>query len=172
MMTITSTGGSGTRGLLSEEVLANGAPGAAVPAPIGTARSARRNAPSAIPRASNVQDHLADARRCLATAMRATSPADRYAAAHLGALRAAAALLACFPRPTSRTVRNASAWAQLDRVAPDFSGWTAYFAAGSAKRRAAEAGMSRLISDGEADELTRRTAEFIELVDRRLVMAA
>jgi hypothetical protein len=104
--------------------------------------------------------------------MSATEPGDRYAAAHRGALRGAAAVLACYPRPTSRTVRNASAWVQLDRVAPEFTEWTAYFAAGSSKRKAAEAGITRLISAEDADDLIRQTGIFLDLIDRSLLAAA
>ena len=115
---------------------------------------------------------LADAHRCLAEAMRAGEPADRFATAHRAALRAAAALLAALPRPTVRRVRTASVWDQLDRVAPEFAGWTAFFAAGSSKRQAAEAGITRLITAADADDQIRRAAEFVELVGDRLQAAA
>lgn len=98
--------------------------------------------------------------------------ADRYAAAHLGALRGASAVLATLPRPVSRTVRNASAWVQLERLAPEYAQWAAYFAAGSAKRRAAEAGMTRLISREETDDLIRQTGLFLDLIDQSLMLAA
>ncbi len=104
--------------------------------------------------------------------MSATDPAERYAAAHLGALRGAAAVLGCHPRPSSRTVRNASAWVQLERVAPELVEWCTYFAAGSAKRKAAEAGISRFINAAEAAELVRQTAIFLDLIDRSLLAAA
>ncbi|MEO5834574.1 MAG: SAV_6107 family HEPN domain-containing protein [Nakamurella sp.] len=115
---------------------------------------------------------LADAQRCLDRAMASADLADRYAAAHLGALRGASAVLASLPRPVSRTIRNASAWVQLERLAPEYATWAAYFAAGSAKRRAAEAGMTRLITREEADELIRQTGRFLALIDVSSPMAA
>jgi hypothetical protein len=134
--------------------------------------AARRSAPAPAPRSSGVREALADAHRCLDRAMASSDLADRYAAAHLGALRGAAAVLATLPRPVSRTVRNASAWVQLERLAPEYASWAAFFAAGSAKRKAAEAGMTRLISREETDDLIRQTGLFLELIDRSLLLAA
>lgn len=138
----------------------------------GRPTAVRRPAGPSAPRSAGVRELLADAQRCLDKAMGSSDLADRYAAAHLGALRGASALLASLPRPVSRTVRNASAWVQLERLAPEYAEWAAFFAAGSAKRRAAEAGMTRLISREEADDLIRQTARFLELIDRSSPMAA
>ncbi len=124
------------------------------------------------PRSAGVRDALADAQRCLDRAMATDDLADRYAAAHLGALRGASAVLAALPRPVSRTLRNASAWVQLEHLAPEYAPWAAYFAAGSTKRRAAEAGMTRLISQEETDDLIRQTGRFLEIIDRSMMMAA
>lgn len=124
------------------------------------------------PRSGRVDAALMDARRCLSDAMRSAGSAERFVAAHLAALRAATALLGTYPNPTAPRRRSASVWAQLDRVAPEFTGWTTYFAAGSAKRRAAEAGITRLVTAAEADEWTRRAAQFVEVVADRLVVAA
>ena len=44
----------------------------------------------------------------------------------------------------------------------------AFFAAGSAKRQAAEAGIHRLVSAREADDMVRQVAAFLELVDSAL----
>ena len=132
----------------------------------------RTAAPAPAPRSAGVREILADAQRCLDRAMASTDLADRYAAAHLGALRGASAVLATLPRPVSRTVRNASAWTQLERLAPEFAPWAAFFAAGSAKRKAAEAGMTRLITAAETDDLIRQTGRFLELIDQSLLLAA
>lgn len=146
------------------------------PAPAGNGAAPRVARPRAAvglaPRSSGVRDLLADGRRSLARAMASGDLAERYAAAHLGALRGAAAVLACFPRPTARTVRNASAWVQLERVAPEYRDWAAYFAAGSTRRKAAEAGITRLITPSDADELIRQAAHFLDLIDESLRAAA
>ena len=117
-----------------------------------------------IPQAA--RDLLADASRGLGRAIRSTEAADRYAAAHLAALRAAAAVLAARARPVRG--RRGSVWELISRVAPEFSEWAAFFAAGSAKRQAAEAGLHRLVSPREADDMVRQVAAFLELVEGAL----
>ena len=109
------------------------------------------------------RDLLADASRGLGRAIRATEAGDRYAAAHLAALRAAAAVLAARAKPVRG--RRGSAWELIARVAPEFSEWAAFFAAGSAKRQAAEAGLHRLVTPREADDMVRQVATFLDLVD-------
>ncbi len=100
---------------------------------------ARRPVPQA------ARDLLADAGRGLGRAIRAVEPTDRYAIAHLAALRGAAALLAAKARPGGRG-NQGNAWVLLARLAPEFDEWSAFFAAGSAKRQAADAGITRLVS--------------------------
>jgi hypothetical protein len=110
---------------------------------------------------------LADAGRGLGRAIRATGPTDRYAIAHLAALRAAAAVLAARARPGSRG-NQGNAWTLLARLAPEFAEWAAFFAAGSAKRQAADAGITRLVSAREADDMVRQTSAFLDLVEESL----
>jgi hypothetical protein len=112
------------------------------------------------------RDLLSDASRGLGRAIRAANPADRYAAAHLAALRAAAAVLAARARPVRG--RRGSAWELITKVAPEFSEWAAFFAAGSAKRQAAEAGLHRLVTAREADDMLRQVSAFIDLVEEAL----
>ena len=137
----------------------------------GTGRGRSVPTPTA-PAWSGAFGALADARRSLESAMAAPEAAERYALAHRAALRTAAAVLAGHPHPTSRTLRNASAWARLDRVAPDLALWSAYFAAGSAKRQAAEAGITRGITAEDALEMVRQAAAFVDLAELRLRAAA
>lgn len=90
----------------------------------------------------------------------------RYAAAHLAALRASAALLAARARPVpGRRGRVTSVWALLVLVAPEFSEWATFFAAGASKRAAAEAGIPRVVSAQEADDLLRAAEQFVGLVE-------
>ncbi|MGQ0844912.1 MAG: SAV_6107 family HEPN domain-containing protein [Sporichthyaceae bacterium] len=115
----------------------------------------------------------AAARRDLALAELADRPADRYSAAHLAALRAAAAVLAARPavlasssagsRPSARRRKLASAWDQLPVVAPELATWAARFAAGAAKRAAAEAGFRDAVAEHEADELLAAARTFVAL---------
>lgn len=123
----------------------------------------------------------AAARRDLALAELAELPASRYAAAHLAALRAAAAVLAARPplieapvpsrgKPAVRRRRPASAWDQLPVVAPELAAWAARFAAGAAKRAAAEAGFRNAVDRAEADELLAAARTFVVLVEAAIAV--
>src|SRR5215218_5121609 len=101
---------------------------------------------------------LEQARRGLRDAAAMAPPADRYATAHLAALRGAAAVLAARTQTTDprlRRRRPTSAWVLLTAVAPELGEWAAFFAAGAGKRAAAEAGVTRAVSAREADDLVR-----------------
>lgn len=108
---------------------------------------------------------LVDAsRRSLIEATVATTPTERYAAAHLSALRAAAAVLADRGRPQARRTRQVqSVWSLLPRVAPELAEWAAFFAAGARKRAAAEVGIP-CIAHREADDLVRDADQFLAQV--------
>jgi hypothetical protein len=94
----------------------------------------------------------------------------RYATAHLAALRAAAAVLAARARPAASTRRSrvTSVWSLLVLVAPDFGEWASYFALGAGKRAAAEAGIPRVVSTREADDLLRAAEQFVAVVESSL----
>jgi hypothetical protein len=115
-------------------------------------------------------DLLGAARHELAVAMVTTVHTERYAAAHLGALRAAAAVLAVRTRPAA-TKRPRNVWAMLGQVAPELTEWAAFFAAGAGKRAAAEAGLSRAVTPREADDLLRDAQTFLALVETTLGLA-
>lgn len=69
---------------------------------------------------------------------------ERFATAHLAALRTAAAVLAVRGRPESTARRRArirSAWEVLPEVAPELAEWSALFASGAERRARAEAGI-------------------------------
>ncbi|MBP2702414.1 chromosome segregation protein SMC [Microbispora sp. RL4-1S] len=110
--------------------------------------------------------HLADARACLADASAGPTPADRYVAAHLAALRAAAGILAARPRPLDgRRRRLRSAWELLPEAEPKLADWAAYFAVSATKRAAAEAGMVRVVTSTDADELIVEADRFVGEVE-------
>lgn len=116
------------------------------------------------------------ARRALIEAELAGDPGERYAGAHLSALRAAAAVLAAEARPDSdrpaRRGRPTSVWTLLERVAPELREWAGYFAAGADKRIAAQAGMRGAATTREADDLLRDAGLFLDLVASRLGLPA
>ena len=112
---------------------------------------------------------LDQAHRALAEATAESGdPRRRYATAHLGALRGAAAVLAARTRPESGRRRPRSAWVLLGQVAPELGEWATFFAAGAAKRAAAEAGLSRAVTEREADDLVRDVRTFLTVVEHSL----
>ncbi|MFD5556293.1 SAV_6107 family HEPN domain-containing protein [Streptomyces sp. NPDC127068] len=118
-------------------------------------------------------DMLAKARAGLAEAAALTTPNERYATAHLAALRTAAAVLAARGRPeppARRRVPIRSAWEVLPEIAPELTEWSALFASGAARRARAEAGIKDAASPRDADDLLRDAAMFLRLVERMLVL--
>ncbi len=113
-------------------------------------------------RLPSVRTLFEQARQGLLDAEYAARPVDRYAQAHLAALRAAAAVLAARARPRNRA-QPTSAWTLLATVAPELAEWSAFFAASSATRAAAEAGVHRLVTARDADDLVRQAGEFLAL---------
>ncbi|HEX6875242.1 MAG TPA: SAV_6107 family HEPN domain-containing protein [Nocardioidaceae bacterium] len=125
--------------------------------------------PFALPAATH--SYLERAAESLREAITSTEVPLRYAHAHVSALRATAALLAARAHPNGpRRGRGAqrNAWVLLAEVAPEFSEWATFFAAGAAKRAAAEAGSSRAVSEREADDLVRDADRFLGLVEQSL----
>jgi HEPN superfamily protein len=117
---------------------------------------------------------MASARRGLAAAQDENSAGARYVAAHLAALRAAAAVVAVKAEPTgaARRKRPQSVWELLPRVEPALAEWAAFFAAGAGKRAAAEAGLLRAVSSHEADDLLRDAGTFVGLAESALGIPA
>lgn len=115
---------------------------------------------------------LAIARQGLAEAAQTRPDGLRYAAAHLAALRAAAAMLAARARPSpTRRQRVTSVWTLLVMVAPELTDWANYFATGATKRAAAEAGIPRVVSPREADDLLRAAEQFVAVIEVALGVA-
>ncbi|MFF5107814.1 SAV_6107 family HEPN domain-containing protein [Streptosporangium sp. NPDC000509] len=116
-----------------------------------------------------VRAHLSDARDCLEEAAAARTSAARYVAAHLAALRAAAAVLAARPRPMQgRRRRLRSAWELLPEAEPRLAEWAPYFETSAAKRAAAEAGLTRTVSSRDAEELISEAERFVSAVEKLL----
>ncbi len=124
------------------------------------------NVPAHALPARSSRELLALARGCLAEA--ATQQAGmRYATAHLAALRAAAAVLAgrAIPARHGQRAKVTSVWALLVQVAPELTEWAAHFAATAGKRAAAEAGIPRVVTDRDADDLLRQADQFVTIVE-------
>lgn len=115
-------------------------------------------------------DLLAQARAGIEEARSLDIPNERYATAHLAALRTAAAVLAARGRPETgrRRERIRSAWEVLPDLAPELAEWSALFASGAQRRARAEAGIPGAADSRDADELVRHAAMFLRLVERML----
>ena len=113
--------------------------------------------------------YLERAAESLREAITSTDVPQRYAFAHVSALRATAALLAARaqPMPVARR-RQKNAWVLLTEVAPEFAEWATFFSAGAQKRSAAEAGSRRAVTEREADDLVRDADRFLALVETSL----
>ncbi|MET8676523.1 SAV_6107 family HEPN domain-containing protein [Streptomyces sp. NPDC004647] len=116
---------------------------------------------------------LAQARQGLDEAAELETSNERYATAHLAALRTAAAVLAVRGRPDAvprRKQRIRSAWEVLPEVAPELAEWSMLFASGASRRAHAEAGIRDASSRRDADDLIRDAGMFLRVVERLLVL--
>ena len=132
--------------------------------PPGPRRPAPR--PRSAPTSRAALGLLRQATEGLAEAHREPDPLVRYPTAYLAALRGGAAVLAVRAVPQPRRGATRNVWQLLARVAPELAEWAAFFAACSATRSAAEAGIARLVGQRDADDLLRQTEQFLELVER------
>jgi hypothetical protein len=99
----------------------------------------------------------------LLQACAAHSAGERYVAAHLAALRAAAAVLAVRGRGSRSGPR--SVWDLLPRVAPELTEWASFFAATAGRRAAIESGRAHAVTVREADDLLRDAESFQHAVE-------
>ena len=129
------------------------------------------SAPAFLPAATH--SYLERAAESLREAITSTSVPERYALAHVAALRATAALLAARAQPAMPSRRRAqkNAWVLLAEVAPELTEWAAFFASGASKRAAAEAGSTRAVTEREADDLVREADRFLAVVEQSLGLA-
>ena len=132
--------------------------------------SCQMNSQSPVPLTTH--SYLERAAHSLREAITTSEVTLRYTHAHVSALRATAALLAARAKPTAGPKRGRSpqknAWVLLAEVAPEFREWSAFFAAGAAKRAAAEAGSRRSVTEREADDLVRDADRFLGLIEQSL----
>ena len=100
-------------------------------------------------------------RATLESACRTSDASERYLDAHLGALRAAAALVAARTTPTPRS-RPRSVWQVLPTIAPELGEWAGFFAGTATRRGVIDRG--GWIPAREADDLLRQAEMFLEIV--------
>jgi hypothetical protein len=114
-------------------------------------------------------DLIEGSRRALTRAALAPTAHERYASAHLAALRAAAAVIATVA-PEGPRGRVRSAWVVLRETCPPLAEWADFFAAGAQLRAAAEAGIP-CVSSRAADDLVREAESFLSRVCEVLELA-
>jgi hypothetical protein len=172
--TLRTTGGAA----FGNPVTGNTGPGSTGPASTGLASTGPVEAadlltlvPSRVPPAA--LSLLRTARAGLVEAEGESDPGTRYICAHLAALRAAAAIVAARGEPGSKARRRRPrpVWELLPEVEPALAEWAAFFAAGAAKRAAAEAGLPRAATAREAEDLLRDAATFLTVAERALGVA-
>jgi hypothetical protein len=115
---------------------------------------------------------VAQARAGLRDATACADADERFTLSHLAGLRAAAAVLAQRGRPASARRRLVSVWVLIETVAPEFTEWAEFFAAGAPLRAAVECGAFNAVSQRQADDQLRAASEFLELVEASLGMLA
>lgn len=120
--------------------------------------------------AGDLLDLTDRARQALAEACGAATTSERYASAHLAALRGAAALLSQIA-PRTMGSRPRSAWDAVALHAPELAEWAFFFAAVAQRSRAAQAGLTH-VSAREADDVLRQSEMFLETVLLRVGLPA
>ncbi|MBD2758661.1 hypothetical protein IEE94_03935 [Yimella sp. cx-573] len=112
--------------------------------------------------AGGVLDLIDRSRDCLLEACHQQDLCERYRCAQLGALRAAAALLAARSRRTSRSGPR-SVWQVVATVAPELTEWAEFFAATGQRGQVFDRGVRRP-TQREADDLIRDAETFLGMV--------
>lgn len=147
-------------------------------APYGRVNRGHKDDPGArrgrVPMGHATLDLVEQARSCVAEAAEAQDANERFAAAHLAALRAAAAVLAARAQPAGRRTGSRAprrrghgprnVWDMLPTVAPELGEWAQFFATTAGKRAAAQAGLRGAVSAREADDLVRDADTFVAMV--------
>jgi HEPN superfamily protein len=111
--------------------------------------------------ASATLDLLDRSRHSLLEACHSQEVTQRYLQAQLGALRAAAALVAARTSPNGQSGPR-SLWELLPAVAPELSEWAGFFELVATRHRHGQP------SAREADDLLRQSEIFLDLVCRSL----
>ncbi len=133
-----------------------------------TIRGTAERVPGAAGTTRQSRELLAAAARSLLAAAGEPAANDRFARAHLAALRASAALLASLPPAHAPRGGPRSAWVLVAEAVPELGEWVGFFAAGAAARAAAEAGVPGAVSEREADDLVRAAEAYLAVVAARL----
>ncbi|WP_157930492.1 SAV_6107 family HEPN domain-containing protein [Glycomyces xiaoerkulensis] len=115
---------------------------------------------------------LASARADLDDAAEQARPGQRYAEAHMAALRVAAAVLAVRAGDVAmsrrRPGRPSSTWELLRGAAPELEEWASHFARTARKRVLAQAGIPDIVTGEEADAIVADSRRFLDVVVRLL----
>jgi hypothetical protein len=125
-----------------------------------------------VPDAATALELIDRAREALTSGYTATAASGRYLSASLGALRAAAALVASDPERRGPDGPGPhDVWELVTRAAPELGEWAERFAAVTGQRVGVETALVR-VSVREADDILRDAETFTELVAARLGLPA
>lgn len=124
------------------------------------------SAPAPSATVASTLDLLDRSRHSLLEACQSREVAERYLQAQLGALRAAAALVAARSTP-SRQPGPRSLWELVPAVAPELAEWAGFFELTTTRRARIARGLGR-VSPRDADDLLRQAETFLDLVCRSL----
>ncbi|MBD5788108.1 colicin transporter [Cellulosimicrobium terreum] len=128
-------------------------------AEVSVARAAAGQVWAQVDVPSDVRRGIARADAELVAARLAGDPAERFVHSHLGALRAAAAIVLLRSRPARRG-RTRSVWDQLADAEPGLAAWSVYFASGARVRASIDAGRFDAVDARRADELLACAEDF------------
>ncbi|THV38721.1 hypothetical protein FAB82_19110 [Glycomyces buryatensis] len=118
---------------------------------------------------------LSTARQDLDDAAEQSRPGQRYAEAHMAALRVAVAVLAVRAGDAAgrrRPGRPSSTWELLQGAAPELEEWASHFARTARKRVLAQAGIPDIVTAEEADAIVADARRFLDVVVRLLGFSA
>lgn len=114
---------------------------------------------------------LQRARRQVAAAAESGHPREQFLQAHLGALRAASAMVSLRSSPVASMRSRSGAgrrprdvWSQLAECAPELCGWAEFFAEQATRRARVEAGLGAAPQADESYRLLLQAEVFVDAV--------
>ncbi|MGL4172551.1 MAG: SAV_6107 family HEPN domain-containing protein [Actinomycetota bacterium] len=113
---------------------------------------------------THTRDLLYQAEGSLLNGLSLSLPGQRYTAAYLGALRAAAAVLSIRGRP-AQWGRPWGVWQVIPLVAPELTEWALFFTDAARRGVLTENGSDDAVTHRQADDLLRGSDEFLRVVE-------
>lgn len=115
---------------------------------------------------AELRGELSRARATLVAAEITDQPAERYLLAHQAVGQVAAIVLRL--RGTALRPPRRNVWELVAQVIPELAEWAGYFHALQGKRSVVQAGVTKVVTAREADDLVRDGYAFATLIEQRL----